>query len=87
MTELASYTLEEVAQHNGTVHPEIWIVLDKNIYNVTEFVAKHPGGTEAILNQAGTDITEKYYNIQKHIVNNDKIHENLLPSMLVGLLK
>jgi L-lactate dehydrogenase (cytochrome) len=29
-------------------------VLDSNVYDVTSFVSKHPGGAAIILNQAGT---------------------------------
>lgn len=40
-----------VAQHN-TPH-SCWIIISGQVYNVTDFLAKHPGGASIILKVAG----------------------------------
>jgi len=40
------YTLEEVARHNTAA--DNWILLEKEVYNVTKFVDEHPGGKKSM---------------------------------------
>lgn len=47
--------MEEVAQHSSEF--DCWTVVDKRVYNITNFVKMHPGGKK-ILNAAGIDGTE-----------------------------
>lgn len=48
----------EVAQHNT---PEsCWVILYGNVYDVTEFLPNHPGGSNIILRLGGKDATEEY---------------------------
>lgn len=42
----------EVAKHNS--RKSCWILLDSNVYDVTSFLSKHPGGAAMILKQAGS---------------------------------
>jgi len=44
------YSTEEVSLHNSK--DDCWIVIDNTVYNVSDFVSKHPGG-EAILGGCG----------------------------------
>lgn len=53
-----SVTLEEVAQHNKA--GDCWIVVHGKVFDVTKFVAEHPGGQKVILNVAGQDATAKF---------------------------
>ncbi|KAF1965226.1 mitochondrial cytochrome-like protein b2 [Bimuria novae-zelandiae CBS 107.79] len=48
----------EIAKHDSK--KSCWIVLDSNVYDVTNFLSKHPGGAAIILKQAGTDATEEF---------------------------
>jgi cytochrome b involved in lipid metabolism len=52
------YTIEEVRKNN-TVE-SCWIIANKNVYDVTTFLSRHPGGKFCILSKAGTDCT-KYF--------------------------
>ncbi|CAD8170729.1 unnamed protein product [Paramecium octaurelia] len=54
-TELKSYTIEEVQKHN--TQKDAWIVLQDNIYDVSYYIEKHPGGREQILRGVGRDAT------------------------------
>jgi len=45
----------EVAKHDNK--KSCWIVLDSNVYDVTNFISDHPGGAPIILRNAGTVCT------------------------------
>lgn len=47
----AVYTLEEVAKHKSS--DDLWIVIDGNVYDVTDYVEEHPGGADLIEEEAG----------------------------------
>eukprot|EP00002_Diphylleia_rotans_P039941 TRINITY_DN9382_c0_g1_i2.p2 TRINITY_DN9382_c0_g1~~TRINITY_DN9382_c0_g1_i2.p2 ORF type:complete len:108 (+),score=22.31 TRINITY_DN9382_c0_g1_i2:66-389(+) len=55
------YTWEEVATHNTA--KSLWIVLWDQVYDVTKFVSKHPGGTDVLLKVAGQDATEFFLDV------------------------
>ncbi len=61
---MASYTLEEVLAHN--TEDDCWIVANGLVYDVTDFIQRHPGGRFAILSKAGTDATDQYKWHSKH---------------------
>ena len=47
-----SYTSQEVAQHN-TLEKGIWVTYKGHVYDITEFIANHPGGPSKIVLAAG----------------------------------
>jgi L-lactate dehydrogenase (cytochrome) len=49
---------KEVAQHN--TRQSCWIIVHGNVYDVTEFLDDHPGGSKIILKYAGKDATQEY---------------------------
>lgn len=51
----ASYTATEVAQHN--TEKDCWASVDSNVYDLTDWVNRHPGGSEAIISACGKDLT------------------------------
>ena len=53
------YTLDEVSEHN--TEEDAWIVVNNNVYDITDFLMKHPGGESVLLQVAGTDASE-YFN-------------------------
>ncbi|KAG0189300.1 hypothetical protein DFQ28_003592 [Apophysomyces sp. BC1034] len=55
------YTLEDVAKHN--TKDDLWMVIHNKVYNCTEFVQEHPGGEEAIYDEAGNDASEPFEDI------------------------
>jgi Cytochrome b5-like Heme/Steroid binding domain len=56
-TTKESYTAAEVATHKNGL--SCWLILDNKVYDVTTFIAKHPGG-EAILRGCGKDATQMF---------------------------
>jgi len=57
----STYTLEEVKKH--TTENNLWIIINNNVLDVTDFHRDHPGGSHIILNNAGTDCTELFNDI------------------------
>lgn len=49
------FTREEVFQHRR--HNDCWIILEGEVYNVTSWIKKHPGGGKLILHYGGEDAT------------------------------
>ena len=53
LDHLPEYTLEQVAQNNGENGNPIWVSYGGMVYDVTGFIANHPGGSEKIMQAAG----------------------------------
>ncbi|RPD57721.1 hypothetical protein L226DRAFT_554274 [Lentinus tigrinus ALCF2SS1-7] len=49
---------KEVAQHNS--RESCWIIVHGKVYDVTDFLDDHPGGSRIILKYAGKDATAEY---------------------------
>ncbi|ADN02431.1 cytochrome b5 domain-containing protein [Spirochaeta thermophila] len=83
--DLPFYTMEEVARRAEA--GECWMVIHGKVYDLTEFVARHPGG-KAILEGCGTDATELF---ETRPMGSGTPHSEraraLLETYLVGYLK
>ncbi|KAI1767588.1 FMN-dependent dehydrogenase-domain-containing protein [Hypoxylon sp. FL1150] len=69
---------EEVVKH--TTPESCWVVLYGNVYDVTDFLPSHPGGSKIILQLAGRDATEEYDPIHPP----GTLEENLKPEAKLG---
>ncbi|CAF1047018.1 unnamed protein product [Rotaria sp. Silwood1] len=49
------YTLKDVSAH--CTEDDCWMVIKDLVYNVTDFMREHPGGSDIMLEYAGTDAT------------------------------
>ena len=52
---LPTYTREEVAKHRKST--DCWIVVHGQVYDVTKWLARHPGGARLLMHYAGEDAT------------------------------
>ena len=80
---LPVYRKAEVEKH---ITPEkgIWITHGNGVYDVTDFVANHPGGREKIMLAAGKAV-EPYWRLYRQHYNSELPHE-LLATMKIGTL-
>lgn len=51
MSDTKKYTLTEVAQHK--TKDDLWFVIHGKVYDVTKFGDDHPGGGQALVDEAG----------------------------------
>lgn len=55
----ASYTMNDVKKHN--VAADCWSAVDGNVYDLTGWVGKHPGGPARIISMCGKDGTSTFH--------------------------
>jgi fatty-acid desaturase len=55
---MPSFTMDEVAMHNTDT--DAWVVVSGGVYNVTAFLAEHPGGKKVLLREVGKDATRRF---------------------------
>uniref|UniRef100_A0A8C4QQT0 Cytochrome b5 n=1 Tax=Eptatretus burgeri TaxID=7764 RepID=A0A8C4QQT0_EPTBU len=64
------YRLCDVEKHRCCT--SAWIVINNKVYDVTAFLAEHPGGEEILLEQAGCDCTKIFdsigHSLDAHLV-------------------
>ncbi|XP_058859052.1 acyl-CoA (8-3)-desaturase-like [Acipenser ruthenus] len=77
---LARYTWPEVQLRSG--REEKWLVIDRKVYNISEFCKRHPGGVRVISHYAGQDATDAFtaFHIDKQLVG------RYLKPLLIGEL-
>lgn len=73
-----NYTMSEVALHNTA--NDCWSVVRGQVYDLTSWIGKHPGGEKAITQLCGVDGTDKF--VGKHGGSN--LQENTLESFKIG---
>ena len=64
------------------MHDDVWFIIDNNVYDVTNFLAEHPGGEEVLLDLGGEDATEAF----EDVGHSDEARDLLKP-LLIGALK
>lgn len=74
----AGIPMSEVAKH--TSKKSAWVVLHDNVYDLTNFLADHPGGEDVILKWAGKDATKFWSAIHKK----EWIQEYVKPEWCLG---
>ena len=52
---MKSISREEVLRHNQP--GDCWIIIKNQVYDITDFLLKHPGGMDVLLSRAGEDAT------------------------------
>ncbi|KAJ3282501.1 hypothetical protein HDU79_009872 [Rhizoclosmatium sp. JEL0117] len=54
----------EVAKHNKP--DDLWVIIDAQVYNLTDFADAHPGSALVLHKVAGTDATEQFFALHRH---------------------
>ncbi|RDW57664.1 hypothetical protein BP5796_12465 [Coleophoma crateriformis] len=68
----------EVQKHNSS--SDCWIVVHSKVYDVTDFLTEHPGGSAIILKYAGADATSAYDSVHAPGI----IEDTLPPAKMIG---
>ncbi|KAK3344119.1 hypothetical protein B0T25DRAFT_318398 [Lasiosphaeria hispida] len=79
---LPTFTLAEVESHNST--KSCFVTIGKNVYDVTDFIDSHPGGSELVLEYAGKDIADILKDEASH--THSEAAYDVLDDSLVGFL-
>lgn len=58
------------------------MIVGNNVYDITQYIRKHPGGVDIIMIGAGKDATEMFYKIHPYIA-----HERILKDFFLGFIK
>ena len=54
--------LEEIGLHRS--EENCWIILENKVYDVTDYLAEHPGGVNKIMEWAGKDATKAFNDVR-----------------------
>lgn len=57
-TKKAGFTVADVSSHNSV--SSCYVIVGEGVYDLTDWVAKHPGGADNIIKLCGTDGTELF---------------------------
>lgn len=78
---LSTYTLGDVAKHNTPNN--CWLIISNKVYNATNFLDVHPGGSQAIIPYCGMDATVAFNSVSKH----DSRAQVALSTIIIGSIK
>eukprot|EP00922_Rhytidocystis_sp_ex-Travisia-forbesii_P057223 GHVS01084780.1.p1 GENE.GHVS01084780.1~~GHVS01084780.1.p1 ORF type:complete len:147 (+),score=31.78 GHVS01084780.1:140-580(+) len=74
-------SLTELAKHNTPAN--CWLAIGGVVYDVTAFLADHPGGPEVVINASGQDATNEFEEIS-HSINARNMAEQFELGLLEG---
>jgi 4-hydroxysphinganine ceramide fatty acyl 2-hydroxylase len=77
------HSFKEIYSHNK--ESDGWIIIDKKIYNISNFIQLHPGGKEIILPYLGNDVTEVFKTNKVHL-HSQKAWK-ILSNYLIGTIE
>jgi cytochrome b involved in lipid metabolism len=75
------YTMEEISNHNSK--ESCWTVIRGDVYDLTNWINKHPGGADKILKICGKDGTDLF--VREH--GGKEKPEKILEGFEIGALK
>lgn len=82
--KLPTFTSKQVSERNGQNGGPIWMSYGGYVYNVTDFVPVHPGGTERISRAAGAAIEPYWHLHQQHFDTDEPMR--IMQSLIIGRL-
>jgi cytochrome-b5 reductase len=73
------YKWDEIKKHNTKA--DAWIVVRKNVYNVTKFLGEHPGGPDILIENSGKDASQNHTE-----ANHSQDAVEMMKDFLIGVL-
>ncbi|CAG7953121.1 unnamed protein product [Penicillium salamii] len=58
-----TFTPADVATHN-TPDKGLYIIVDSNVFDVTNFIDEHPGGAKILKRVAGKDASKQFWKVR-----------------------
>ena len=55
-------SISEVSAHN-TVDKGLYIIIGSNVYNMTDFIDEHPGGSKILKRVGGKDASKQFWKV------------------------
>ena len=77
------YELDEIIKHN--IKNDLWIIINKKVYNITSFVKRHPGDEKMFIRHTGEDLNKSFKMFKRE--HNTKRVKLLMESLCIGILK
>lgn len=59
---MSQFTTADVASHNNA-DKGLYIIIDSNVYDVTNFIDEHPGGAKILKRVAGKDASKQFWKV------------------------
>jgi sulfite oxidase len=78
------FTEDQVASRDGIETPDVWVHYEGSVYDITDFVSRHPGGKKNIMMGAGGDIAP-FWNYWSQHRSHPKARK-MLEAMKIGVL-
>jgi cytochrome b involved in lipid metabolism len=75
-----TYTTQDVSTHNSA-EKGMLIIVDSDVYDVTEFINEHPGGAKILKRVAGKDATKQFWKY-----HNESVLKKYGPKLKVGVV-
>ncbi|KAJ6050025.1 hypothetical protein N7499_011394 [Penicillium canescens] len=76
-----SFTPADVASHNSA-EKGLYIIVDSNVYDVTNFIDEHPGGAKILKRVAGKDASKQFWKY-----HNESVLKKYSPKLKIGEVK
>jgi hypothetical protein len=71
----------EVAKHDSS--SDCWLIIENKVYDVSEYLGTHPGGSDIIIQYCGTEATDAF-ETKGSATNHSKIAWSHLDSLYLG---
>ncbi|EMR64065.1 hypothetical protein MGN70_007642 [Eutypa lata] len=55
-----TFTAKDVAEHKDEKNG-VWIIVDSDVYDVTNFLEEHPGGAKILKRMGGKNATKQFW--------------------------
>ncbi|TGZ81472.1 cytochrome b5 [Ascodesmis nigricans] len=74
------FTMAEVAKHRSD--DSLYLVIDGDVYDVTNFVNEHPGGAKILKRVSGKDASKQFWKY-----HNEGVLKKYKPQLAIGTVK